>query len=110
MWGDWQNDDNFCANGLVFLDRAIQPEMWKVKSQYSQLRVKNVDAAKGKIEIENRYLFKNLGDFLEGIWQLRENGKIIKDGKLSGSQLNIGPLQKKEITIELPDIETTIGA
>ncbi|MBQ9226685.1 MAG: DUF4981 domain-containing protein [Fibrobacter sp.] len=110
MWGDWQNDDNFCANGLVFPDRAIQPEMWEVKYQYSQLRVKNVDAAKGKIEIENRYLFKNLGDFLEGIWQLRENGKIIKDGKLSGSQLNIGPLQKKEITIELPDIETTIGA
>ena len=110
MWGDWQNDDNFCANGLVFPDRAIQPEMWEVKYQYSQIRVKNVDAAKGKIEIESRYLFKNLGDFLDGYWQIRENGKVIKDGKLSGSQMNIGPLQKKEITIELPDIETTIGA
>ena len=110
MWGDWQNDDNFCANGLVFPDRAIQPELWEVKYQYSQLRVKNVDAAKGKIEIESRYLFKNLGDFLDAFWEIRENGKVIKSGKLDGSQMNIGPLQKKEVTIEMPKIETTIGA
>ena len=110
MWGDWQNDDNFCANGLVFPDRAIQPEMWEVKYQYSQLRVKNVDAAKGKIEIESRYLFKNLGDFLDAFWEIRENGKVIKSGKLDGSQMNIGPLQKKEVTIDMPKIETTIGA
>ena len=110
MWGDWQNDDNFCANGLVFPDRAIQPEMWEVKYQYSQIRVKNVDAAKGKVEIESRYLFKNLGDFLDAFWELKENGKVIKSGKLNGSQMNIGPLQKKEVTIEMPKIETTIGA
>ena len=110
MWGDWQNDDNFCANGLVFPDRAIQPEMWEVKYQYSQLRVKNVDAAKGKLEIESRYLFKNLGDFLDAYWEIRENGKVIKTGKLDGSQMNIGPLQKKEVSIEMPKIETTIGA
>ena len=85
-----------------FIDQGLQ--------QYSQLRVKNVDAAKGKIEIESRYLFKNLGDFLDAYWQIRENGKVIKDGKLSGSQMNIGPLQKREVTIEMPDIETTIGA
>ncbi len=84
--------------------------MWEVKYQYSQIRVKNVDAAKGKLEIENRYLFKNLADFLDGVWELRENGKVIKDGRLNSSQLNVGPLQKKEITIELPDIETSIGA
>ena len=110
MWGDWQNDDNFCANGLVFPDRAIQPELWEVKYQYSQLRVKNVDAAKGKIEIESRYLFKNLGDFLDAFWEIKENGKTIKSGKLDGSQMNIGPLQKKEVSIEMPKIETTIGA
>lgn len=110
MWGDWQNDDNFCANGLVFPDRKIQPEIWEVKYQYSQIRVRNVDAAKGKIQIENRYLFRNLGDFLDAVWQLRENGKVIKEGKLDGSQLNIGPNQKKEVTIDMPKIETTIGA
>ena len=110
MWGDWQNDDNFCANGLVFPDRKIQPEMWEIKYQYSQLRVKNVDAAKGKIEIENRYLFKNLGDFLDAYWQIREDGKVINGGKLNGSQMNIGPNQKKEVTIEMPKIETKIGA
>lgn len=110
MWGDWQNDDNFCANGLVFPDRKIQPEIWDVKYQYSQVRIRNVDAAKGKVEIESRYLFRNLGDFLEGYWQLKENGKVIKEGKLNGSQMNIGPNEKKEVTIELPKVETTIGA
>ena len=94
----------------MFPDRAIQPELWEVKYQYSQIRVKNVDAAKGKIEIESRYLYKNLGDFLDAFWELRENGKVIKSGKLDGSQMNIGPLQKKEVTIDLPKIETTIGA
>ena len=89
MWGDWQNDDNFCANGLVFPDRALQPEIWEVKYQYAQVRVKNVDAAKGKIQIESRYLYKNLGDFLDGYWSIKENGKVIKEGKLNGSQMNV---------------------
>lgn len=110
MWGDWQNDDNFCANGLVFPDRALQPEIWEVKYQYAQVRVKNVDAAKGKIQIESRYLYKNLGDFLDGYWSIKENGKVIKEGKLNGSQMNVGPNQKKEITIDMPKIETTVGA
>ena len=110
MWGDWQNDDNFCANGLVFPDRKIQPEIWEVKYQYSQVRVHNVDAAKGKIEIESRYLYKNLGDFLDAFWQIKENGKVIKEGKIDGSQMNIGPNQKKTVTIDMPKIETTVGA
>ena len=110
MWGDWQNDDNFCANGLVFPDRKIQPEMWEVKYQYSQIRVKNVDAAKGKIQIESRYLYKNLGDFLDAYWSIKENGKVIKEGKLNGTQMNIGPNEKKEVTIDMPKIETTVGA
>ena len=110
MWGDWQNDDNFCANGLVFPDRALQPEIWEVKYQYAQVRVKNVDAAKGKIQIESRYLYKNLGDFLDGYWSIKENGKVIKEGKLNGSQMNVGPNEKKEITIDMPKIETAVGA
>ena len=110
MWGDWQNDDNFCANGLVFPDRALQPEIWEVKYQYAQVRVKNVDAAKGKIQIESRYLYKNLGDFLDAYWTIKENGKVIKEGKLNGTQMNIGPNEKKEVTIDMPKIETTVGA
>jgi beta-galactosidase len=110
MWGDWQNDDNFCANGIVFPDRALQPEIWEVKYQYAQARVKNVDAAKGKIQIESRYLFRTISDFLDVVWQLRENGKVIKEGKIDPSQLNIGPNEKKDVTIDMPKIETTIGA
>ena len=110
MWGDWQNDDNFCANGLVFPDRKIQPEMWEVKYQYSQVRVKNVDASKGKIEVQSRFLFLTLSDYLEGYWQIKEDGKVIKEGKIDASQLNIGPNQKKEVSIKMPEIEFKNGS
>ncbi|MBO7551839.1 MAG: DUF4981 domain-containing protein [Fibrobacter sp.] len=110
MWGDWQNDDNFCANGLVFPDRKIQPEMWEVKYQYSQIRVRNVDASQGKLSVESRYLFLNLGDFLDGYWQIKEDGKVIQEGKIDGSQLNIAPNQKKDISIKMPEVEFKNGS
>lgn len=110
MWGDWQNDGNFCSNGLVFPDRKIQPEMWEVKYQYAQVRVKNVDASKGKVEIESRLLYLNLGDYLDGYWQIKEDGKVIKEEKIDGSQLNIAPNTKKEITIDFGKLELKNGS
>jgi len=110
MWGDWQNDDNFCANGLVFPDRAVQPEIWEVKYQYAQVRVKDVDASKGKVEVQSRLLYLNVGDYLDGYWQIKEDGKVIKEGKIDGSQLNIAPNDKKEISIDMPKIDVNNGS
>jgi beta-galactosidase/beta-glucuronidase len=47
LWGDRPNDDNFCANGLVFPDRTVQPELWEVKHQYRNIIVKDVDVSGG---------------------------------------------------------------
>ena len=110
MWGDRQNDDNFCANGLVFPDRKIQPEMWEVKHQYSQIRVTNSDAAQGKVNVESRYLFLNLGDYLNAFWQVKEDGKVIKEGQIDGSQMNIAPNTKKEVSFKMPEIEPKAGS
>ena len=110
MWGDWQNDDNFCANGLVFPDRKLQPEIWEVKYQYSQVRVKDVNASKGVVEIQSRFLFMNLGDYLDGFWQIKEDGKKIAEGKIDGAAMNIGPNEKKEVTIKLPKVEFKNGS
>ncbi|WP_407442496.1 glycoside hydrolase family 2 TIM barrel-domain containing protein [Fibrobacter sp.] len=110
MWGDWQNDDNFCANGLVFPDRKVQPEIVEVKYQYSMIRVKNVDASAGKIKVESRFLFTNISEYLDGVWQIKEDGKVIKEGKIDGSALNIEPNTSKEISIELPKVEGKAGS
>ncbi|NLB64707.1 MAG: hypothetical protein GX801_11510 [Fibrobacter sp.] len=43
LWGDRPNDGNFCANGLIFPDRKLQPEIWEVKHQYRNIIVKALD-------------------------------------------------------------------
>ena len=39
-----------------------------------------------------------------------DDGKVIEEGKIDGSQLNIGPNEKKTVTIKMPEIKTTVGA
>ena len=101
LWGDQPNDDNFCANGLVLPDRSLQPEMWEVKHQYRNVVVYDKGAAKGAVEIENRFDFVNLKDYANAVWTLKEDGTEIAKGNLTATQLDIAPLSKKEITIDL---------
>lgn len=110
LWGDQPNDDNFCANGLVFPDRKIQPEIWEVKYQYRNIVVRDVDVSKGKVSIESRFNFVKISDVADGFWLLKEDGKIIKQGRIDGSKLSFDPSTAKEITIELPNIEPKAGS
>lgn len=91
------NDDNFCANGLVFPDRTPQPELYEVKHQYSNIVVKAVDLSKGVVSIESRFNFVNIGKVADCVWELKEDGKVISSGVLSS--LDIAPLSSKQVTI-----------
>lgn len=110
LWGDKRNDDNFCANGLVFPDRSLQPEIYEVKYQYRNILAKDVDASKGVVSIESRFNFVNIADVVDGYWFLKEDGRTVKYGKIDASSLNIGPSSKKNITLDLPKIETKAGS
>ena len=99
LWGDQPNDDNFCANGLIFPDRTIQPELWEVKHQYRNILVKDVNVTQGNISIENRFCFTNLSEFVNAVWELKENGKTIQQGTLPTASLDIGPLSTKNVTV-----------
>lgn len=99
LWGDRPNDDNFCANGLVFPDRSLQPEIWEVKYQFRNIIVKPVDVSNGVISIESRFNFSNIADEVDLIWSIKEDGKEILQGKVPSTSLNIGPLSKKDVTI-----------
>jgi len=55
-----QNDENFCANGLIAADRTIHPGLNEVKKVYQNILFKAKDIGKGIISIENSYDFTNL--------------------------------------------------
>ncbi len=99
LWGDKPNDDNFCANGLVFPDRELQPEIFEVKHAYRNIIVSAVDAAAGKFTIESRFDFININDIAEAFWSVKEDGVEIASGAVDPSITNVNPLSKKEVVV-----------
>lgn len=102
-WGDNPNDGNFCANGLIFPDRTVQPELYEVKKVYQNIGIKAVDLENGQIEIQNKYLFTNLEEFNMS-WELLEDDEIIDSGNIV---IDLAPLSSKVITVpfETPQIK-----
>lgn len=106
-WGDYPNDGNFMANGLVSADRTLQPEIWEVKQVYQNIDMRAVDAAKGRIAIENEYLFTNLNQF-EATWTLKEDDRVLQKGTLG--RLDIAPGETKTIDIPIKKPRLKPGA
>ncbi len=100
-----QNDENFCANGLVAADRTPHPGLFEVKKVYAKILFKPKDLAKGIINIENIYDFTNLDQY-NFRWELIQNGVMIKEGVIA---VNLAPKQQKDVTIALPALSTEPG-
>lgn len=62
-FGDAPNDGQFIVKGVVFADRTPKPCYFEVKQVYQNVAVTAVDAANGKVEIFNKYFFKDLSEF-----------------------------------------------
>lgn len=102
-FGDTPNDGNFCCNGIVRPDRTLNPGMHEVKKVYQNISVRPKDnqgeSPKKKPEefiIRNKYFFKDLSD-VNALWELIENGKIVRTGAIDVSE--IGPLEEKTFFI-----------
>ncbi|MEZ5428353.1 MAG: glycoside hydrolase family 2 TIM barrel-domain containing protein [Pyrinomonadaceae bacterium] len=100
-FGDKPNDDNFCANGLIFPDRTPHPELSEVKKVYQFVKVEPIDLKAGKIRVHNKYLFRDLS-FFEGSWELAENGAVIERGKLPKLVGGGGATQEISLAIKKP--------
>ncbi|MGB5318784.1 glycoside hydrolase family 2 TIM barrel-domain containing protein [Eudoraea sp.] len=94
---DFQNDANFCLNGLVNPDRTAHPSLYEVKKVYQF--VKFIHKGKNEIEIVNKYDFTNLSEF-DFSWELLENGVPIDNKTIP--PIDIGPYQSKKIKLDLP--------
>lgn len=98
-----QNDENFCANGLVAADRTPHPGLYEVKKVYQNIDFKLQNAEKGILMVRNNFDFTNLNKYMFQ-WVLTKNGTVIKKGKFD---VDIAPKEAKELTIDLPDVHAT---
>lgn len=100
-----QNDENFCANGLVAADRTPHPGLYEVKKVYQDILFKNNDWKKGLITVQNLFSFKNLSAF-KFRWEIIKNGEIFKSGTFTA---DVEAQQEKQISITLPAIDYNDG-
>jgi beta-galactosidase len=103
---NFQNDNNFCLNGIVSPDRTPNPALYEVKKVYQYIKFKLINPEAAEISIKNMYDFTNLKDFTF-TWKLLENGKEKTSGIIA--DLNISPQESKTIKINLPKLENNLA-
>lgn len=101
-----QNDENFCANGLIAADRTAHPGLNEVKKVYAKILFRPKDISKGIITIENIYDFTNLDQF-NFKWELYRNGDKVNEGNFD---VNLLPKQQKDIILEIPKYKSQEGS
>ncbi len=93
------NDSNFCINGLVQPDRALNPHIWEVKKVYQNVKIKAIDLANGVFEIYNGFDFTNLNNY-HLIWKIEAEGKSIASG--APIRFDLAPHDRKIINLKIP--------
>jgi len=101
-----QNDENFCANGLVSANRVPHPGLLEVKKVYQDIRFSAAQPTNGHITVLNGFSFKDLNDYTFR-WELLRNGMVAKTGTFAVGKLAAG--QQKEVKLGLPTMKTEPG-
>jgi beta-galactosidase len=98
---DYQNDANFCLNGLVDPDRGAHPALHEVKKVYQYIKF---NFSNDILKITNKYDFTNLKTF-NFSWELLENGKSIKKGNID--DIDLSPYDSTSVKLDLPDLNSS---
>ena len=80
-FGEAVHDANFCCDGIVGADRTPHPALEELKTLAQPVRARGVDAARGRVEIENRRWFTDLRD-LAARFEIAVDGKVVQRGAL----------------------------
>ena len=94
---DLQNDDNFCANGLVSANRMPHPGLAEVKKVYQDILF-SLEGS-NQLTIKNIFHYTNLNQY-QFKFELLKNGKVIQQ-----KAFNVDCAPEKSTTLDLP-IET----
>lgn len=95
-FGDQPNDLKFCIDGMVYPDRIPHTGMIEFKQVIAPVKVYEIDALKGMIEVENRYDFLDMGHLKMG-WALLKDGEEVEGGFFD--DLSIDPHEKKILAL-----------
>ncbi len=100
-----QNDENFCANGLVAANRTPHPGLYEVKKVYQDILFKDKDWKRGLITIRNLFSFKDLSAYYFK-WVIVKNGLTFKTGTFT---VSINAQQEQQVDINLTNIDFNDG-
>ncbi|MDN3668482.1 glycoside hydrolase family 2 TIM barrel-domain containing protein [Echinicola jeungdonensis] len=95
----FQNDANFCANGLVAADRSAHPALYEVKKVYQNILFDY--SGEGKLEVRNLFDFTNLDQY-DFKWEL------LKDGEVQATEnfkVSLAPHKTGNVSLDLPSME-----
>ncbi|PAC28772.1 glycoside hydrolase family 2 TIM barrel-domain containing protein [Flectobacillus sp. BAB-3569] len=93
-----QNDENFCANGVIASDRTPHPGLFEVKKSYQSIIFSAKNLETGEIKVENLFDFTNLNNYTFK-WVLTKDGKAVAEGNFD---VNLAPKQSQDVKIDLP--------
>ncbi len=96
-----QNDENFCANGLVAADRTPHPGLTEVKKVYQNILFDLKDKS-GLITVRNLFDFTNLSNY-DFKWELLKNGENEASGEFS---IKAAPHASVDKKIKLPTLSS----
>ena len=103
-FGDQPNDRNFCINGLVWPDRTPHPAMYEFKKLAQPVRVTARNAKQGRISVENRRHFTDLGD-LRGRFEVDVDGRVVQRGRLPALRTGPGLIEDVDLPLRVPDLK-----
>ena len=89
---EYNNDTNFCMNGLVNPDRTPHPALEEVKHVYQDVKF-SLNQKGDKIKVHNRYFFKNLENH-KILFELVADGVVVDR---SSTKINLHPQETKLI-------------
>lgn len=98
-YGDVPNSGNFCCDGLVYPDQRPGPGLREYKQVIAPVKVRAIDAAAGRLEVENRYWFTSL-DGLSLLVEARADGETLHRERVALPALAAG--QRQELRIAAP--------
>jgi beta-galactosidase len=98
--GHLQNDENFCANGIVAADRSPHPGIFEVKKVYQNIIFKDIDWKKGKIKVENNFAFSDLSTFYFK-WVVLQNGVVVQSDTFA---VNAAAATASTVSLNLPTL------
>jgi beta-galactosidase len=98
--GHLQNDENFCANGLVAPDRSPHPGFFEVKKVYQNIVFKDRDWKTGKITVGNTFNFISLDNYAF-TWEVLKNGQSLQKGSF---RVTVAPESETDVDLNLPSM------